>query len=265
MSSPLNYSISLEQAPTWVKYKESPTTKYLESIDYEIDNSEYEEYSFTGPKSSIEARRTSELGAGGRSVQVQTTLTRLNGDVWELKVRRNKVRKKEEEEVTEEEQNAQEEKHGSQAHPRQTSINITAIQESILNHDKFKEYDQDKLGVLKMYMNGSLPGEKVQTTKGIKMLNDIVPYTNDAVKFVIKNPTYYVPSMSVTYQHWSASKDTDMSEIGTIKKPNGVTVPEGYTSLYMGSSSSPASDGKGYIIQESYTIGKFNAEPYEKK
>ena len=44
--SVIKQSISLEEQPTKVYYKESPSTRYLGTIDYEVDASEYEEYSF---------------------------------------------------------------------------------------------------------------------------------------------------------------------------------------------------------------------------
>ena len=262
MSGTVKYSISLEKQPTWVKYKELPSPKYLESVDYEVDSTEYEEYSFTGNLSEIEAQRSRELGAAGKTLQVQATMTRLNGNLWELKIRKNACRKKETE-VDEEQQEALEMHYGSITNPKQTSINITAIQESILNHPKFTDIPKHNLGAIKMYMNGALPGEKIQTEDGTYILNDLMHLDDDLVQFAIKNPTYYVPSMTVTYQYWSSSKDTDMSGIAKPKNPPGVEVPEGYTSLYMGSSSSPVSGGNGYTIQESYTIGKFNKAPYE--
>jgi hypothetical protein len=259
--SVIKQSISLEEQPTRVSYKENPSTRYLNTIDYEVDASEYEEYSFTGNKSEIDSRFSSELSAGGTGWQVQATKTRLTGNLWELKIRKNKVRKKEEEDVTPEEQEAQENKWGSELAPRQTSVSITAIQQSILLHDKFKELSEDQLGAIKMYMNGAGAGENVTTEKGVFMLNEIYPYKSSLVKFAIKNPTYYVPSMSVTYSYWSASKKTSLDKIATIKSPPGVTVPQGYTSLFMGQSSSPLE--KGYRVEETYLIGKINKEVYE--
>lgn len=256
--SVIKQSISLEEQPTKVYYKENPSTRYLGTIDYEVDASEYEEYSFTGNQSEIDSKFTSELSRGGQGSgwQVQATKTRLNGSLWELKIRRNKILKKEPEEVTPEEQQAQEGKWGSELAPRQTSVSITAVQQSILLHDRYKSYSADKLAAIKMYMNGSGGGEKVGTAKGVMTLNKIIPMDHDDVKFAIKTPTYYVPSMSVTYSYWSASKKTDMSKIGTKKNPPGVSVPAGYSSIFMGQSSSPLE--KGYKVEENYVIGQFS-------
>ena len=260
--SVLKYSISLEEQPGKIIYKENPSTRYLGTIDYEVDASEYEEYSFTGNKDEIDARFSSELGAGGRSWQVQATKSRLNGSLWELKIRKNKIRKKEDdEEITEEQQQAGESKWGSELAPRQTSVSITALQQSILNHKRFENYPPDNLAAVKMYMNGASPGEKVGTSRGVLRLDEIMHITDEDVQFAIKNPTYYVPSMSVTYSYWSASKKTDMEGIGQEKNPPGVSVPEGYTSVFMGLSSSPLE--KGYKIEENYIIGQFNKTLFE--
>lgn len=263
MSGTVNYSISLEKQATWTIYKESPSSYYLSTIDYEIDNSSYEEYSYTGTKSQIDSQCTIELNRGGRSQQVQCTKTRLNGDLWSLKVRINAVRKKEDEdeEVTEEQQQAQENKWGSELAPRQTSVNISAIQQSILNHKKFDSVPPDNLAAIKMYMNGSGGGEKIGTSQGVLRLDNLMHIDDDLVQFAIKNPTYYVPSMTVTYSYWSSSKKTDLSSVAKPKDPPGVSVPEGYTSLSMGVSSSPLE--KGYRVEETYLIGKFNKEVYE--
>lgn len=262
MSGTVNYSVSLEKQATWVIYKESPSSNELSTLSKYVDNSSFEEYSYTGSKSEIEAQKAAELASAG-SYQVQTTMTRLNGNLWELRIRKAPVKTKVNEEVTPEEQAAQENKYGSKTSPKQTSINITAIQESILNHPTYASVPPDNLGAIKMYMNGAGGGEKIGTSSGVVRLDSLMHLTDDLVQMAIKNPTYYVPSMTVTYQYWSAQKVTDMSEIGKPKSPPGVVVPDGFTSLFMGSSSSPAE--RGYTIQESYLIGKFNEEVYKDK
>lgn len=257
--SNLNYSVTLEEQVTRTYFKENPSAYYLSTIDYEVDASEYEEYSFTGNKTEIDAQFETELARGGTRWQVQATKTRTAGNLWELKIRKNSVRKKEnEEEPTPEQQAAGESKWGSEQAPRQTSVSITAVSQSILLHKKFETYSGDKLAAIKMYMNGASSGEKVGTSKGVMRLSDIIPIDDDAVKLAIKNPTYYVPSMSVTYSYWSASKKTDMSKIGTEKNPPGVTPPEDYKSIFMGQNSSPLE--KGYRVEETYVIGQFNEE-----
>jgi hypothetical protein len=98
-------------------------------------------------------------------------------------------------------------------------------------------------------------GEKVGTSKGVMTLHKIIPMDNADVQFAIKTPTYYVPSMAVTYSYWSKSKKTDMDSIATEKSPPGVTIPKGYKSIFMGQNSSPLE--KGYKVEENYVIGQF--------
>lgn len=269
MSSTIDYSISLTQQPTWIFYEEYPTARFIDSIDYEIDNSKYEEYSFTGKRSEVEKQQQTEFDSlynaetATWASQIQATITRLNGDLWELKIRKNRIRKREDDsEATQEQQDAMEDKYGSQKTPKTISTEITAIQENILNHPKFANVPPDNLAAIKQYMNGAGPGEVFACSLGSAVrLGDLMSLEDELVQFAIKNPTYYVPSMTVTYQYWSNTKNTDMSDVGTIKAPPGSwSFPEGYTSLFMGRSSSPVE--VGYTIQETYTIGKFNSAPY---
>ena len=111
-------------------------------------------------------------------------------------------------------------------------------------------------------MNGAGAGENVTTEKGVFMLNEIYPYKSSLVKFAIKNPTYYVPSMSVTYSYWSASKKTSLEGVAKPKDPPGVTVPQGYTSLFMGSKFFTVRE-RDIEVEETYLIGKINKEVYE--
>lgn len=263
--STLDYSISLEKQPTWTIYKELPTAQWLKQNKRYVDTSEYEEYSFTGKKSEIESQRSKELNKAGSTAQVQATMTRLNGNLWQLTVRKNAVKAEVEESEDEHpDQEYQEQQNGSLQNPRQVSVNITAIQESILNHEKFEGIPPDNLGAIKMYMNGAGGSEKIGTSQGVLRLDQLMSMDDELVQLAIKNPTYYVPSMSITFQYWSSAKETDMSGIGKPKDPpGGIKFPEDYTSLYMGCSSSPS--GSGYVIQETYTVGKFNKALYESK
>lgn len=268
--STIDYSISLAQQATWTIYEEYPTAKFIDSIDYEVDDSQYQEYSFTGKKSEIEAQKQAEFDAiytttsNIWSSQIQSTMTRLNGDLWQLTIRKNKIQKRDDDsEATQEQQDGMEDKYGSQSIPKTISVEITAIQENILNHPKFANVPPDNLAAIKQYMNGAGAGEVYACSAGSAVrLGDLMSLNDSLVQFAIKNPTYYVPSMTVTYQYWSNTKNTDMSDIGKIKNPPGQwTWPEDYTSLFMGRSSNPVEIG--YTIQETYTIGKFNSAPYE--
>lgn len=74
----IDYSISLEKQPTWTIYNESPSAETLSARNLVVDNSWYEEYSYTGKQAEIEAQKNRELNAADSSLQVQATMTRLN-------------------------------------------------------------------------------------------------------------------------------------------------------------------------------------------
>ena len=146
------------------------------------------------------------------------------------------------------------------------NTSVTAIQQSILFKEPYKSWDAEKLGALKQYINGASP--LTPYPKGIDsngnpkqaFLQDVLPIDKDVEK-AIRCPVYYVPSVTITVSYWSSSPVSSMGEIGQEKKPSGgnFEIGEGYISLFMGASSSPA-DGGGYQIQETYNIGQYDKE-----
>lgn len=254
----VNYNITLKEQPSLTMTKVSPSQQWLSDNKYSVDSSEYEETSYTGTQEQILDKRAEALSGGGSSYQVTTTITRLNGGLYQLQVRKSPLIKQQEQET---EVSPEEQQHGSETNPRQVSISITAIQESVLNHPKFASLSAQQRGAIKAYMNGAMEGQKVADTNGQAIrLGQIIPMHDELVQLALKCPTYFVPSIAVTLQYYSSSPKNDVSGIGEEKKaPGGFSnLPEGYKSIFMGCTSSP--QGKGYIIQESYTIGKFNTE-----
>lgn len=255
----INYNITLKEQPTHTSVKVSPSQKWLTDNKYSVDSSEYEEYTYTGTYEQILNQRDNAL-SGSSSEQVTTTITRLNGGLYQLQVRTSPLIKQEEEEE-EEEISPEEKEHGSLTNPKQLSISITAIQESVLNHPKYASLSAQQRGAIKAYMNGAMEGQKVADTNGQAIrLGQIMPMHDDLVQLALKCPTYFVPTIAVTLQYYSSSPETNVGEIGKEKAaPGGFgKLPEGYKSIFMGCTSSP--QGKGYLVQESYTIGKFNTE-----
>ena len=252
----IKYNIKLQEQPSYTITKVSPSQEWLTDNHYTVNSSDYEEFTFTGNEAEVKDKRDAYLNDSGQH-QISTTLTRLNGNLWQLQVRQSPLVKQAEEE---QEESPEEKEHGSKDNPKQLSISITAIQESVLNHAKYANLTPQQRGAIKAYMNGAMEGQKVADANGQAIrLGQIMPMSDSLVQLALKCPSYYVPSIAVTYQYYSGSAVTDAGEIGQPKNPPGMSkLPEGYTSLFMGCSSSP--QGKGYIIQESYTIGKFNTE-----
>lgn len=261
----IKYNIKLQEQPSYTITKVSPSQEWLTDNKYSVDSSEYEETTYTGTEQQILDKRADALSDGGSNYQVTTTITRLNGGLYQLQVRKSPLIKQQQQQEGEgegePEVSPEEQQHGSETNPKQVSISITAIQESVLNHPKFASLSAQQRGAIKAYMNGAMEGQKVADSNGQTIrLGQIIPMQDDLVQLALKSPTYFVPSIAVTLQYYSSSPKNDVSGIGQEKKaPGGFSnLPEGYKSIFMGCTSSP--QGKGYIIQESYTIGKFNTE-----
>ena len=49
----------------------------------------------------------------------------------------------------------------------------------------------------------------------------------------------------------------DMQEVGDFK------IAKGYTSIFMGATSSKSASGRGYVIEETYSIGQYDSTDWE--
>lgn len=284
MNKVLNYNIKLQEQPNRVFSKSAPDSKNFAKYSASIDGSEFEEYSFTGTKEQIDAQEKVELDKANfqpksnnsvteqttvvAGLSVTTTKTRQEGEIWSLSVRVANILQTltPEEEPTEEQQQQQEFKFGSSGNPKLVSTSVSVLQQSILFKEPYKNYGAEELGALKQYINGASPMTPI--AKGLDSsgnpingtLQDILPM-NDEVRAAIKNPVYYVPTANITVSYWSSSPVSDFGSIGQQREPSGGNFKpaEGYISVFMGASSSPA-DGGGYQVQESYSIGQYDPE-----
>ena len=277
----VKYNIGLQKQVNHSFSKTMPENKTLAGFNASVDGSEYEEFTFTGCKTEIDAQEQLELGkadfkpytgtaAEAKQVEVgtsvTTTKTRSEGEIWTLTVRVCKIMQTLEVATDEEKQQQQEQKFGSQKHPKIVNTSVTAIQQSIMFREPYKSWSAEQLGALRQYMSGASPLTRIP--KGVDssgnaqnaFLQDILPY-DDKVKAAIKTPVYYVPSVNVTVSYWSSSPVTSIGTIGQEKAPSGgnFQIANGYTSVFMGASSSPA-EGGGYTIQETYSIGQYDAD-----
>lgn len=278
-----------------IKLKEQVTRSYTTTrpansafVGWSVTNSpESVEYSFIGNKSEIDAQEARELAQASFSPisgtvevteihkvgkSVTTTKTRKEGDIWELNVKINDIQQTLEpaEAPTEDSKEAKEqkEKYGEPEHPRIVNTSVSTVQQSILFHQKFKGLDQKTLGYIKQWMNGASPYTVLpsHTDSEGNTINDyltnLCPMTED-IKFAIKNPVYYVPTVNITISYWSATPITSTANIGQRVTPTGTgfNIQKPYISLFMGASSSPA-EGGGYQIQESYSIGQYDEDLY---
>lgn len=275
----IKHNINLKEQASKSYIKNLPSNSDFVNYTVTIDSSEYTEYSFTGTKEEIDAQEELELAKASFSpvddtvteieirevgTAISTTKTRQDGDLWQLQVKVQRILQTLNPE-TENEQ-AQFEKYGQQGNPKIVNTSVTVLQQSILfkfANENPSKWTPEKLGALKQYINGASEYTTVPTIDAngqpIQMfLKDILPIDSD-VKLALKNPVYYVPSVNVTVSYWSSMPITSIGNVGTPKNPSGgsFTPSAGYTSIFMGASSSPA-EGGGYQIQENYTIGQYD-------
>ena len=105
----IKYNIKLQEQPSYTITKVSPSQEWLTDNHYTVNSSEYEEVTFTGTEEQVREQREAVIKASGEH-QVTTTLTRLNGNLWQLQVRKSPLIRQ-----TEQEQEAtpEEKEYGS--------------------------------------------------------------------------------------------------------------------------------------------------------
>lgn len=255
MSNVLKENIALRKQPSWVVVNQKPHPNVLTEKNCSSDQTEYEEYSFTGNLDEIIEQEAVELDKGYLNVadkslvpgtedtfyvgkEVVCTRTRLNGDIWELKVRVQKIIWVDEEEISENQATANESQFGSEKEPRVMSVSSTAIQQSILFRSDFKGLTAQQRAIIKKYMNGATDATRVpyastlaggnaggttggttQTGPGGKAALSnrlLIDEATDAglagginnpyVAAALKTPVYYVPNINIQLSYWKGAK-----------------------------------------------------------
>lgn len=276
----IRHNITLKEQAQKSYSKSAPDQKDFSKYNVSVDGSEFEEYSFTGTKEQIDEQEQKELDKAsftpssskvteqttiecGKSIT--TTKSRQEGDLWVLQVRAQKLIQSLTPEQTET-QESQEKQYGSKEHPKIVNTSVTAIQQSILFKEPYKSWDATLLGALKQYINGASPltpypmGVDSDGNPQQGFLQDILPLDADVEK-AIKNPVYYVPSVTITISYWSETPISNMGQIGQEKAPSAgnFEIVEPYISVFMGASSSTV-EGGGYQVQETYNIGQYDRD-----
>jgi hypothetical protein len=255
MSNVLKENIALRKQPSWVVVNQKPHPNVLTEKKCSSDQTEYEEYSFTGNLDEIIEQEAIELDKAYLNVankslvpgtedtfyvgkEVVCTRTRLNGDIWELKVRVQKIIWVDEEEISGNQAAANEAQFGSEKEPRIMSVSSTAIQQSILFRSDFKALSAKQLAIIKKYMNGATDATRVpyastlsggttggttgganQTGPGGKvalsnrlLIDDATDaglaggINNPYVATALKTPVYYVPNINIQLSYWKGTK-----------------------------------------------------------
>ena len=321
MSKVLKENIALRQQPAWTIVRQTPNANVITEKECSTDQTEYEEYSFTGNLEEILEQEEIELDKGyinlgakrlvdgtedtyyvGR--EVICTRTRLSGDIWELKVRINNIIWVDNEEISDEQAAQNEAQFGSKKEPRTMSVSTTALQQSILFREDYKKVSATQLGIIKKYMSGAtdwtiVPSQINKTgANGKQQLQNILlkaladkegltgGSSNDKIAYAVKYPQYYVPSINIQVSYWKRTapqelpdepeegeeeekepfdpenpQDADDAHVGEpCAPPKGFKLPKNtsYICVFMGRSYSKSASGKGYLIQENYSIGQYD-------
>lgn len=278
----IRHNINLQEQVSRTYTRTAPKTDNFNKYNASVDGSEYEEYSFTGTKEQIDEQEEIELNNASFSPvsysvteqkivecgkSVTTSKTRSEGDLWTLQVKVQKIIQtltpegESEATATAEEQ---EKKFGKKEHPKIVNTSVTAIQQSILFTEPYKSMDAKKLGAIKQYMSGASEFSVVPIGMDSAgnpqngFLKDICPMSQEVLN-AMKTPVYYVPTVTVTVSYWSQTPVSSIGNVGQEQAPSGgnFQLSPGYSSVFMGASSSPV-EGGGYQIQETYTIGQFD-------
>lgn len=287
MSNVLKTNVKIRQSVDYVTVKQSPIATVLSKKGISVDSSSYQEYSFTGALSEILSKEEIELNKGiiqkGGLVsgtnniywagqQISTTRSRLEGDIYELKVRVQNLVWEDTEDPDEEDVQTGENMYGSAKEPRTATVSVTAAQQSILFSPPYKNLDKKQLGCIKMWMNGSSPYTPVpfySAGGGLKNIT-LEKYTSDLgvpqdlIDKACKKPVYYVPNVNITIRYWKSTPISGVGEVGSVKTPPGdFKIAKGYTSIFMGATSSKSASGRGYVIEETYSIGQYDSTDWE--
>lgn len=292
MSNVLKENIALRMQPTWTVYNQSPNNAIISEKNLQADSSQYEDYSFTGNLEEILEQEATELGKGNskkggkvpnstdtyfHGTFVTTTRTRLEGDIWQLQVRIQPLlwANPEEEKLTPEQIKEQKEKMGEKENPNTENISVTAVQQSILFHPAYREFNAVQLGAIKRYMTGTSPGTLVpdMPSEGDPGPNEpSIPFkhwlinlggnTAKAAEFALKHPTYYVANVSITLGYFSETDVAETRKVGEIvtSVPTSppITAIPGYQIRFMGCNQTKVKGG--YKVTESYVIGDFQQQ-----
>ena len=273
MKKAIHESVELEQQPTIVKFNSYPSTTYIN--DHHLHTTgNYEQYSYTGNQEQIDAKFLELKGNYSANVsnKVSLTRTRLNGYVWKLDVRIDEMEVKDPNaEVTSEDEKSLSEKYGTKGSPRLKSVEISTQDEDIFMHDKFKGVPPINLGVIKMYQDGAVESDTIpdptDPTKSYTC-GHWMHYDDDLVQMAIKYKKFKVPNIVLTFTYFSKQKPEIDTEIPKFFSSGdifcgGYKAPEGWQVMFGGRGSERTEEKKGFVVTETYSIGKYPTELYD--
>ena len=269
----IHESVELEEQPTIVKFNSYPSTTYINEHHLQSTGN-YEQFSYTGNKEQIDAKFQELKGDYIANVgyKVSLTRTRLNGYVWKLDVKIDELEVKDPDaEVSAEDEKSLSQKYGTKGSPKLKSVEISTQDENILLHDKYKGVPPINLGVIKMYQDGALEGDLIPDPADPSKsytCGHWMHWSDDLVQMALKYKTYKVPNIVLTFTYFSKQKPEIDMEIPKFFKSGdtfcgGYKAPEGWQAMFGGRGSERTEEKKGFVVTETYSIGKYPTELYE--
>lgn len=272
----IHESVELELQPTITKFTVIPSQQYINE-NHLVATGNYEQRSYTGNKTQIDTKY-SELYttySASNSSKCSLTRTRMNGEIWKLDVRIDELETQQDnpENISAELEQSLSDKYGTQANPKLKSVNVSTQEQDILLHPMYDEVAgfPINLGVIRLYQEGALESDMIPNPDDPSQAYEcgqFMAWDNPLVQTALKYPTYLVPNITITYTYFSRQRpeiqsNLEIPQFVTGSLPGGLTIPEGWQAMFCGRGSELTEEKKGYVVTETYTIGKYPVELYE--
>lgn len=269
----IHESIELELQPTVTKFTVIPSQDYINQ-NHLTATGNYEQFSYSGNKTQIDTKYEELYTTYSSSTDYKCSLTRtrLNGEIWKLDVRIDELNTKTDdpENVSPELEQSLSEKYGTQTNPKLKSVNVSTQEQDILLHPMYDAVEFPiNLGVIRLYQDGALESDMIPNPTDPSQAfecGQFMKWDDPLVQTALKYPTYLVPNITITYTYFSRQRpeiDLDIPKFIKDKLPGGLVIPEGWQAMFGGRGSELTDEKKGYVVTETYTIGKFPVELYE--
>lgn len=267
----IHESVELELQPTITKFTVIPSQQYINEQHLQATGN-YEQRSYTGNKTQIDAKYEELYNtySSSTSSKCSLTRTRLNGQVWKLDVRIDELEVKvdDPENVSPELEQSLSEKYGTQTNPKLKSVNVSTQEQDILLHEKYDSVPPINLGVIRLYQDGALESDLIPNPDDPSEAYEcgqFMAWSDSLVQMALKYKSYLVPNITITYTYFSKQRpeiDLNIPQFVTGSLSGGLTIPEGWQAMFCGRGSELTDEKKGYVVTETYTIGKYPVELY---
>lgn len=221
------------------------------------------EVSYDGTWDALEEYAENVVAQGSATQQISATLTRKNGGMATLIVRRENYLSPDEEE--EEDDTTGGESGGTEEEEEagtEISIEVVAQQESILNHPLFKDLHETSLemkGLRKLAAGASLDEIFIDAGQEVTVAEAVA--NAKGWHLVCKASSFYVPHVMVTVTTPAkASGSTSISEFFSRSSPPGISTPSGYNWMLLGGGKQIV-NGKAKVVKKYMLSGPGGWDP----